>query len=156
MIQEAKPENNFFLTFFVFELLIQLYFYLYFGLCKLLRCQFILISKIFFGLRIQIALKDGAEPLLLTTFSSVFKYFFWCAPFGYHYFHYFSIVTASIAYNHPVYGARIQTHNHPVVSPLPEPLDHGSPPTTFILLLFHKLRKCYSCNLNLAVKKGSA
>ena len=31
----------------------------------------------------------------------------------------FIIIIASIAYNHPVYGARIRTHNHSVVNPLP-------------------------------------
>ena len=46
-----------------------------------------------------------------------FIFFFWFAPFGYLYFHKFSIVIASIAYNHPVYGARIRTHNHSVVNP---------------------------------------
>ena len=40
-------------------------------------------------------------------FNNFFLIFFGYAPFGYLYFHYFSIVIASIAYNDPVYGAWI-------------------------------------------------
>ncbi len=61
----------------------------------------------------------------ILTNKYILNYIFFLAPFAYINFCYFSIVTASFAYNHPVYGARIQTHNHSVVSPLPLPLDHG-------------------------------
>jgi hypothetical protein len=51
-----------------------------------------------------------------------------CSPFGYLYFHYFHCfyVIASIAYIHPVYGARVSTHDLLIMSHLPLPLDHGS------------------------------
>ncbi len=47
------------------------------------------------------------------------QFFIWCLPFGYLYLHYISIAIASIAYNHPVYGVGIPTHNHSVVSTRP-------------------------------------
>jgi hypothetical protein len=47
-----------------------------------------------------------------------FKYFFGVPRLATFIF-VFSTVKASMAYNHPEYGARIQTHNHSVVSLLP-------------------------------------
>jgi hypothetical protein len=39
---------------------------------------------------------------------------------------FFVYVIASIAYIHPVYGAKVRTHDLLIMSPLPFPLEHGS------------------------------
>jgi hypothetical protein len=60
--------------------------------CLLIRCCFLFFLKIFFG----------------------------CAPFGYLYFRYFHVyVIASITYIHPVYGARVRTHDLLIMSRRP-------------------------------------
>ena len=71
-----------------------------------------------FTAQIHIFLSLSLFYLFLSVFlgpyfvSFFFKYFFWCAPFGYLYFlfHWICNVIASIAYIHPVYGG-IRTHD---------------------------------------------
>jgi hypothetical protein len=74
-------------------------------------------------------------------------YFFLHVPFGYLYFRNFSFVTASIGYNHPVYGSRIWTHNHSILSPMPQPLVHGSLPKIYNIS-FWKLKFYFEGNFN--------